>query len=216
LGAVRTSVFLMERKLKDKGMGVEQQLLRINNGVSRCDNIITQLLDFSRSKQLDCKAGDLDAWLAGLVEEEARRLPSIINLECVLGLDGRHVPFDAARLQRAVVNLLSNACEAMVGNGDKPLQVKDEEPCITISTKLVGSMVEISVNDNGPGIALELIEKIREPLFTTKSFGTGLGVPAVEQIASQHGGTMSIVSEPGQGATFTLHLPSTILTEEAA
>jgi PAS domain S-box-containing protein len=216
LGAVRTSVFLMERKLKDKGMGVEPQLQRINNGVSRCDNIITQLLDFSRSKQLECKPDDLDAWLAALIEEEAKRLPAIVSLDCVLGLDGKLVPFDGARLQRAIVNLLSNASEALVGNGDKIMEGAAAEPLISISTKLVGSMVEISVHDNGPGIAADLIDKIREPLFTTKSFGTGLGVPAIEQIASQHGGTLSITSEVGAGATFTLHLPAVFKIEEAA
>jgi PAS domain S-box-containing protein len=216
LGAVRTSVFLMERKLKDKGMGVESQMLRINNGVSRCDNIITQLLDFSRSKQLECRAGDLDAWLEALIEEEAKRLPAVVNLECVLGLEGRLVPFDAGRLQRAIVNLLSNASEAMMGNGDKPLLEGADAPHILINTKLVGEMVEISVKDNGPGISPELLEKVREPLFTTKSFGTGLGVPAIEQIANQHGGMLSIVSAPGQGAIFTLHLPAVTTEEEAA
>ena len=58
LGAVRTSAFLLERKLKDKNLGIESQLDRINNGIVRCDNIITQLLDFSRSKQLVCQPGD--------------------------------------------------------------------------------------------------------------------------------------------------------------
>jgi signal transduction histidine kinase len=58
--------------------------------------------------------------------------------------------------------------------------------------------------------------KIREPLFTTKSFGTGLGIPAIEQIAVQHGGSMEIESQPGQGATFILRLPLTQSTEKAA
>jgi signal transduction histidine kinase len=48
---------------------------------------------------------------------------------------------------------------------------------------------------------------VREPLFTTKNFGTGLGIPAIEQIATQHGGTLDIQSQPGQGATFTINLP---------
>ncbi len=73
LGAVRTSAFLLERKLKDKGLGIEAQLERINNGIVRCDNIITQLLDFSRTKQLQCQPGDLDDWLTGIVEEEAQK-----------------------------------------------------------------------------------------------------------------------------------------------
>jgi PAS domain S-box-containing protein len=216
LGAVRTSVFLLERKLKDKNLGVEPQLQRINNGVLRCDNIITQLLDFSRNRKLECLAADLDAWLAELVEEEAKRLPSIVSLECTLGLGGVLVPFDASRLQRAVVNLLSNASEALVGNGDKPLLPGSAEPQIVISTKLAEDMIEITVSDNGPGITPELIEKIREPLFTTKSFGTGLGVPAIEQIASQHGGRLTIESKIGEGAKFTLHLPISSQIEEAA
>lgn len=216
LGAVRTSAFLMERKLKDKGLGVEAQMQRINNGVSRCDNIITQLLDFSRSKQLTCEAADLDQWLVDLIEEEVKRLPPVVNVTCVLGLDGMLVPFDAGRLQRAVLNLISNAAEAMVGNGDKKLANLADEPIIEISTRILDDEVLIAIKDNGPGIAHELIEKIREPLFTTKSFGTGLGIPAIEQIASQHGGRLEITSSAGQGATFTLHLPFQSIQKEFA
>jgi two-component system sensor histidine kinase HydH len=66
---------------------------------------------------------------------------------------------------------------------------------------------EISVADNGPGISAENLSKIREPLFTTKNFGTGLGIPAVEQILEQHSGGLDITSVEGQGATFTMWLP---------
>jgi PAS domain S-box-containing protein len=207
LGAVRTSVFLVERKLKDKGLGIESQLQRINNGVTRCDGIITQLLDFSRTKKLDCRSADLDQWLVHLIEEEVRRLAGCINVACYLGLDGVEVPFDPARLERAIANLISNASEAMVGNGDQPLPDMSEEPTITITTRRVGDLAEIEIADNGPGIAPETLEKVREPLFTTKSFGTGLGIPAVEQIAIQHGGMLDIQSDPGKGARFILRLP---------
>ena len=207
LGAVRTSVFLVERKIKGKNLGVEPQLQRINNGVSRCDAIITQLLDFSRTKQLECKSEDLDQWLAKFCEEDARRLAGCINLSCYLGLDGAHVPFDPSRLQRAIANLISNASEAMVGNGDLPLPGQLAEPSISVTTRISGRHAEIEVTDNGPGMSESVIAKVREPLFTTKSFGTGLGVPAVEQIAAQHGGTLSIKSLPGEGASFIIRLP---------
>lgn len=216
LGAVRTSVFLMERKLKGVAVDVEQQIRRINNGVVRCDNIITQLLDFSRSRKLVCKCHDLDGWLQGIVEEECKRLPSTIAITCELGLGDLQVPFDAARLQRAVVNLVSNAAEALVGNGDVPLPNCSQSPTIRISTARVGADVAISIVDNGPGIPMEFLEKIREPLFTTKSFGTGLGIPAIEQIASQHGGQLLIDSETGGGAKFTLLLPLVQAEEDAA
>jgi PAS domain S-box-containing protein len=207
LGAVRTSAFLLERKLRDKSLGVESQIDRINKGVQRCDNIITQLLDFSRTKHLVCQPADLDAWLATLVEEEARRLPAHINIELVLGLDQRAVPFDGSRLQRAVINMISNAAEAMVGTGDQLQTAGSAAPQIVVSTFCKNNHVSLRVTDNGPGIPDEVLARIREPLFTTKSFGTGLGIPAIEQIAVQHGGRMDIESQVGKGTTFTVWLP---------
>ena len=216
LGAVRTSVFLMERKLKDKGLGVEQQLQRINNGVVRCDNIITQLLDFSRTRNVKCEMGNLDQWLESVIEEESRKLPAALQITCDFGVGDVLVPFDGGRLQRAIVNLLSNASEAMLGNGDAtPIQAM-AAPEICVSTILSAGEIAIRIADNGPGIAPEVLAKIREPLFTTKSFGTGLGLPAIEQIAAQHGGRLEITSEVGAGAVFTLYMPLVSPVEEAA
>lgn len=207
LGAVRTSAFLLERKIKGKGLGVEAQIDRINKGVTRCDNIITQLLDFSRTKQLTCRAENLDNWLAGMAEEEASRLPEIVSVTCTLGLGELDVPFDPERLRRAVANLMTNASEAMVGTGDDPSRIVTARPRIDLSSFRDGDHVVVRVADNGPGIAADNLAKIREPLFTTKSFGTGLGVPAVEKILEQHGGFLTIVSAPGHGSRFDIHLP---------
>ncbi len=212
LGTVRTSAFLIERKLKDKALGIETQLERINKGVTRCDNIITQLLDFSRTKHLFCQPADLDAWLMEVVEEEARKLPERLSLDLQLGLLGRHIPFDPSRLQRAVINMISNAAEAM-GDVKTPKVV---EPRIVITTSLEDDHVSVRVADNGPGIPANVLERVREPLFTTKSFGTGLGIPAIEQIAVQHGGRLDITSEPGKGTVFTVWLPLKALEAEKA
>ncbi|WP_373503358.1 sensor histidine kinase [Aestuariivirga sp.] len=216
LGAVRTSAFLLERKLKDKQLGVEPQIERINNGVTRCDSIISQLLDFARSKAVQPETLALDDWLAKLVEEEAQRLPSAVSVECRLGLGELAVPFDPARLSRALINLLSNASEAMVGKGDDPSKLTTRNPTISIATRRSARGAEVSVSDNGPGIASEHLEKIFEPLFTTKNFGTGLGLPAVQKIMEQHGGGLEVSSAPGQGATFTIWWPVTGTAEIAA
>ncbi len=216
LGAVRTSAFLIERKIKGKELGFEPQLARINNGVSRCDDIITQLLDFSRSRPLAARPANLDDWLAKIVEEEARLLPSAVAIECVLNMQGQEVPFDPARLQRAIINLLSNAAEAMVGKGDDPSRFETKVPKIFVRTDVLDGFALIKIKDNGPGISAENLEKIREPLFTTKSFGTGLGLPAVEQIATQHSGRLEINSKLGAGAEFIICLPLTNVTEVAA
>ena len=216
LGAVRTSSFLLERKLKDKGLNVEAQLQRISTGVTRCDNIISQLLDFSRTNKLVCQMGDLDLWLIKVVEEAAKQLPPMVAITCELGLDQKLVPFDDARMERAIINLVSNASEAMVGNGQDPSKIVTENPQITISTSLIGNSVQISVTDNGPGMSAEILGKVREPLFTTKSFGTGLGISAIEQIAYQHGGKLDIGSVEGQGSVFTVTLPMPLELAEAS
>lgn len=216
LGAVRTSTFLIERKIKGKELGIEPQIMRINNGVTRCDDIITQLLDFSRSKKLSCRSENLDKWLEKIVSEEASQLPAVVAIDCLLGLKDLHVPFDPSRLQRAIINLISNASEAMVGNGEDPTRFASASPRITISTSANADFAMISVRDSGPGILPENLEKIREPLFTTKSFGTGLGLPAVDQIVVQHGGLLEITSAPGEGANFTIKLPLRSSIEDAA
>lgn len=216
LGAVRTSAFLIERKIKGKELGIEPQIARINNGVTRCDDIITQLLDFSRSKKLACRSENLDNWLEKIITEEANQLPAVVAIDCLLGMKDVEVPFDPSRLQRAIINLVSNASEAMVGNGEDASRFTTAAPRITITTKMSDGFALIAIRDNGIGILPENLEKIREPLFTTKSFGTGLGLPAVDQIVIQHGGILEITSEPGKGATFTIKLPLHSSVEQAA
>jgi two-component system, NtrC family, sensor kinase len=80
-------------------------------------------------------------------------------------------------------------------------------PMLHISTFMKNDHVSLRVADNGTGIPEDVLARIREPLFTTKSFGTGLGVPAIEQIAVQHGGRLDIQSKLGLGSRFTVWLP---------
>jgi PAS domain S-box-containing protein len=206
LGAVRTSAFLLERKLKGKDLGVESQFERINNGITRCDSTITQLLDFARSTKLELKPTKFDDWLSTLLVQEAQTLPTNLTITLDLGMGDREVGIDPARLSRAVINLLSNASEAMLGKAGAPVNSTDDAH-VTVTTRLTPRGAELCVSDNGPGMSEEVLLRIREPLFTTKSFGTGLGVPAIEQIAQQHGGDLEIWSEPNKGARFTIWWP---------
>ncbi len=216
LGAVRTSAFLLERKIKGKGLGIEPQIDRINNGVTRCDNIISQLLDFARTKAIQPETQAFDEWLVKLVEEEALNLPAEVAIECDLNLGDTAQDFDPARMRRALINLISNASEALVGKGEGTAKPGIKSPLIVISTRVSARGIEFSVGDNGPGIAPENADKIFEPLFTTKNFGTGLGLPAVQKIMEQHGGGLELRSNPGQGATFIGWWPCTTDKKEAA
>jgi PAS domain S-box-containing protein len=216
LAAVRTSAFVLDRKIKGKGMGVEQQLQRIDKGIVRCDNIISQLLDFARTRPVQRKLLDLDTWLAKVIEEEAAKLPAVVTIECTLGLGGLVAAIDPERMSRCLINLVSNASEALVGRGDDLSGGADFFPKIIIKSSRTGHGIEISVTDNGPGISAENLLRIKEPLFTTKSFGTGLGLPAVEKILEQHSGGLEIASKPGEGACFTAWFPIIETLEEAA
>jgi len=215
LGAARTSIFLLERKTRGKGLGVESQIQRITNAIMRCDDIITQLLDFSRTKKLSPTSADFDTWLEKVVTEEAARLPNALSISIELGTQGKPIAFDPSRMHRAITNLLNNASEAMVGTGDDASKFSVPDPSIAIRSTIVGNMMQLTITDNGPGISAENLARVREPLFTTKSFGTGLGLPAVEQIAAQHGGSMQITSEVGIGTTATITLPLETVLEAA-
>ncbi len=103
--------------------------------------------------------------------------------------------------------MISNAIEAMIGGGDQLFTIDKAHPKLLISTYEKNDHCSIRIVDNGPGIAADVLQRIREPLFTTKSFGTGLGIPAIEQIAMQHGGRLDIESEVGVGSRFTVWLP---------
>lgn len=207
LGSVRTSAFLLRRKFADQHPAMAKPIERIEKGVERCDGIISELLDFARSKDLTRKEQSFDDWLVKLLREQSEQMPQEIAFECTLGVGDKAVSFDADSMSRAIINFLSNAAEAMVGKGADRPDPPTKAPMIKVASKLTDRGMEISVTDNGPGISPENIQKILDPLFTTKSFGVGLGLPAVEKIFEQHGGGMEISSEPGKGATFTGWFP---------
>jgi signal transduction histidine kinase len=100
------------------------------------------------------------------------------------------------RLQQAVLNLVLNAIQAMPQGGRVSLQ-----------TSAANELVRVSVTDTGPGLSQELAEGLFDTRVTTKSGGSGLGLPLVRMIAEAHGGSVWYRSDPGQGATFTLVLP---------
>ena len=206
LGSVRTSAFLMQRLLKDENPKLLTQLKRIDAGIIRCDAIITQLLDFARSTKPTLLAVALDPWLENLVREEVEKLPE--DVECTLELTtgDREILFDPSQMSRVVINLLSNAAEAMLhatnATGKPSAKAK-----IHVLSRLREGCVEIVVRDNGPGISPENLKRILEPLFTTKSFGTGLGLPAVQKVLELHGGQLDVHSVMGAGASFTACWP---------
>jgi signal transduction histidine kinase len=203
LGSVRTSAYVLRRKLVDQRPDVSPLLDRIDKGITRCDATISQLLDYARSREISKSDIALDDWIVKVVTEQSEKLSAETVLECDLSLNDRKVPIDTDRFERVLINLISNASEAMA-TAIEPLK---NAPKIIISTKPTHHGVELSVADNGPGIAADAMEKILNPMFTTKSFGTGLGLSAVANIVEKHGGSFAFANRPEGGAIFTITLP---------
>ena len=213
LGAVRTAAYLIDKKTRDQGLGLEPALARVENGLKRCDAIITELLDFTRIKSLSLEPVAFDEWIQAIVK--VQEIPPAVSLGFDLQTGGTKVYLDPDRFQRVLINLVSNAAESMM---DEKGTISDAfpEPAIAVRTRLTADRIEVTVSDNGPGISPDNIQKIFEPLFSTKSFGVGLGVPAVQQIMEQHGGGVEITSEPGKGAVATAWLPIANARDQAA
>ena len=202
LGTIRTSVFTLANKLKDKDPGLRKNIDRIERNIVRCDNIITELLDFSRIRALQHERTNLRSWITGIIEEMDVPEPIRLRLELDDNID---IEIDRDLLRRVIVNVLDNACHAI-----QELDDEEQDTTIIVQSVLNNSRTEIIIIDTGPGIPEDVLPHIFEPLYSTKSFGVGLGLPVVKQIMEQHGGGVEVTSERRVGTRVLLWLPSSL------
>jgi PAS domain S-box-containing protein len=205
LGSIRTSTFILRENLQADDPRMHRALERIERNVVRCDRIVDELLDFTRISDIKAQPTALDDWLTAVLE--AQTLPPGVSLRRDFGLAEVLVPLDRDRFRRAVINVVDNACQAMFGEGDA--QGKSRERLLTLCTQQRNGRIEVVIEDTGPGIAPEVYENLFEPLFSTKGFGVGLGLPVVKQIMERHGGGVEVETDPGRGTKVCLWLPIT-------
>jgi PAS domain S-box-containing protein len=204
LGVIRTSAFILRGKLSGGEPRAERALDRIERNVVRCDRIIDELLDFTRISQLAPEPTSLEAWLEETLSEQI--LPSGIALRLAFDRPDMAVSLDPDRFRRVIINVFDNACQAMIGESGE--DTDSEEHALTVRTQEHDNRIEVIFEDTGPGIPPDVYEKIFEPLYSTKGFGVGLGLPVVKHIMEQHGGGIEIVSEEGRGTQVCLWLPN--------
>jgi signal transduction histidine kinase len=200
LGTIRTSVFTLSNKLKDKNPDLINIIDRVERNIVRCDNIITELLDYSRIRALNHERTNLSTWIRSIISDMT--IPDSIKLKMELN-DEIDVEIDQGLLQRVVINIVENGYQAIDDHNS-------HENTLLIQSALSDSKTEIIVIDTGPGIPDDVYPHIFEPLYSTKGFGVGLGLPVVKQIMEQHGGGVDIVSEKNVGTKVTLWLPSSL------
>ncbi len=169
LSAIRNTFYVMKEAAKRKETNFDRQLERMERGIGRCDRIISDLLDYSRLRALNLSPVVFDQWIDDVLSDQ--QLPVGIALIKQLGAPGEAIGIDVDRMRQVVNNLVENAAQAMQGMDSAQQQCR-----IVVSTAMAADAVEFTVADTGPGIQADILPKIFEPLFSTKSFGTGLGL----------------------------------------
>lgn len=167
----------------------KMQIDRIEKAASKINYQINDTLDFVRTKPLTIKETTIQKILASVLDR--MEVPDTITISTPTS--DHAIKCDAERVEIAFANLITNAVQAVSDSGTITIRAKDE-----------GKFVIIEVEDSGRGIPENVLDKIFEPLFTTKQTGTGLGLASVKSIIQQHGGTVSAKNNP---TTFTIRLP---------
>ncbi len=175
----------------------------ISEEIVHTDTIVQNFLEFSRPPKLKMQQVSPSEVVDMVIQLLHHRLESY---DVVIEVHRRgplpEVQVDPEQLKEALANLIENACESMKGLGGKIFI--DEEPS---SDGVSGPSAVIRMTDNGPGIPSNIREKVFQPFFTTKEEGSGLGLSISTRIIEEHGGSLQLVSEGHEGATFIITLP---------
>ncbi len=162
--------------------------------------IVGRFSEFSKMPQPQCQPVQLNELMRGVAQlfQAQLQAPRRAPITCRLDLDEGLVPIEAdgELLHRAVSNLVLNAMDAMPEGG-----------AMTLRTRANGGKAVVEVSDTGLGLTPEECARIFTPYYTSKRQGTGLGLASVQSVVSDHGGRISVRSEPGQGTTFVIELP---------
>lgn len=164
--------------------------------LERVEQSVSQLLTFARKEAFSFSEQDVAELVGTTVQRFAAQVQTRDIAISMQASAKAPAAIDEEKMRRVLVNLLTNAADAVNGNG-----------VIAVSISVAGPDVEIRVSDNGHGLALEDQEHIFEPFFTMKEKGTGLGLAIAKKIVDGHGGHIAVESAPGQGTTFIVTLP---------
>lgn len=195
LAVINNAVYVLGKTIEDQNAQTKTYLQIIGQEVGTADKIISDLLNFARIKSVSRK----DTSLVLLVKKVLERFfpPENISVELKLAQDLLPIIVDAGQIEQVLINLITNAYQAMPDGGKliiSGLQKKDK--------------VSLMVEDNGIGIEKQNLEKIFEPLFTTKAKGIGLGLTVTKMLTEANEGTIKVTSKFGKGTIFTVTLPT--------
>jgi len=185
------------RRLRERKGDADEAVRIIEESAFTMQRIVHEVLDYAKPIRIQLKDEDISALVKS--SHEACRTKAEergVSLLIETPTDPLMIPLDRVAMQRALVNVITNAIEAS-GKG------KD----VLVSAEVGKKSIRIRINDHGSGMDKETIENVFTPFFTKKSGGTGLGMAIVKKVIDEHGGTIHIASNPGQGTEVLIELP---------
>ncbi len=200
LNALSTSLYIIRSKVGEDDR-LTKAFDRSDRTIKRCSRILNDLYDFAMTQQLRRQPVNPGRWL----EEQTAllRLPDDVHFVLDNALPDMTVEIDREPMTKAVWKVLHNAILGL-----SELSDSQREKVLKLRTALHDGCVTIEISDNGPGIPDEIVGKVQEPLFSTRGFGVGLGLPIAQQVFEQHGGGLALASTPGEGTTVRLWFPA--------
>ncbi len=221
LGVINNAVYYLGTVMPDSPEPVKEYLKIIKNELNTSERIISDLLDFSRTKMPQlASVMPCEVIRRGL---EQCAIPGNVALEIDVPDTLPPVRIDPFQMGQVFQNLITNAIQAMPDGGVLRISVRllkedekvksreDEKGGLTSQPPIFPSSevnyIEVSVSDTGEGVSPENMKKLFQPLFTTKAKGIGLGLVVCKKLTEANGGSIKVESEVGRGTTFTVYVP---------
>ncbi len=215
LNAISLRLDLLRARAEDSEHEMIPEIDILSREVRRLDRVVKTFLDFSRPLDVRFTEVDLAALVAdvvNLVRPQARTAGIEVQLSIPAHL--AHIQGDADLLKQTVLNLITNAFEAMTAmKATQTVEVAGRlrvelYDALRHAGEQGGSSVVLEISDNGPGIPPDLRDKVFQLYFTTKEKGSGIGLAMTFRAVQLHNGTVEFTSENGKGTTFRLHFPA--------
>lgn len=205
----------MARDAATPGSAQARHLDQVLQAASRGQAVVERILAFSRASVRPRQVVPVQPVIEQVLDLLGATLPAAVQVERHFTAQPLCVQGDATQLFEAVMNLCSNAAQAMQGEGRLTVSIEPHEATaprwLSHGELPAGAYVKLSVEDTGEGIAPELMDRLFEPFFSTRrgGTGTGLGLAVVQGVIEEWGGAIDVASQPGQGSRFSLYLPRT-------